>query len=158
MATATGTPRATARPPVAQTKALPSTPRSSRRRRRARQSRPRLTTNQAEPEPAAPLGAAGSFAPEIAARIEETARRLLADLDRAPVGSPSFERALRTIDRIGDREIHASTAIAARYNERRLSTGSVALSDQALLARHVREVRELARGFVRLGATSRPSD
>jgi hypothetical protein len=65
---------------------------------------------------------------------------------------------VRTIDHIGEREIRASAAIAERFDEREIPAVGAALANQSSLARHVREVRELARSFVQLGSTTKASD
>jgi len=81
------------------------------------------------------LGAAGSTNPEVNSRIEVTANRLVADLTRATNGSPSFNRTLASIERIGEREMRATTAITGRVSARWLG----ALNDV-----NVEELRNLA--------------
>lgn len=55
------------------------------------------------------------------------------------------------IDRLGEREMRATAAIAARFGE--LSTRSVRpmLADDGPLARHIGEIRELCRALLKLG-------
>src|SRR5438067_2186524 len=97
----------------------------------------RARKNQlAEPDPA-PDGGAADIAPEVAARIEATARRLVGQLTGAQAGSADFSRAARAIDRIGEREIRATAEIAARFTERPVRAIRDILEDDAPLAAHV---------------------
>jgi predicted RNA-binding protein YlqC (UPF0109 family) len=72
------------------------------------------------------------------------------ELAGAPSGSAAFSRAARSLDRIGEREIRTTAEIAARFSERPVRAIRDILVDQAPLARHVREVRELADLFAQL--------
>jgi hypothetical protein len=80
----------------------------------------------------------------VAARVDDTARRFVQELRAAAPGSPAFDRALRKIEQIGDREIRATTQICARLSERATDEVESTLSDSSPLARHVREIHELA--------------
>ena len=65
---------------------------------------------------------------------------------------------MRSLERIGEREIRATTAIAARFGDQRINGVAEMLADGSPLARHVRAIRELAQAFARLREDSSASD
>jgi len=82
--------------------------------------------------------------PEIAARIETLATGFVAGLVAAPVGSPAYGRAIRAIDGLGEREVAATTQIAARFQDRPVRAVEDVLGERSPLSRHVRELGRMA--------------
>jgi uncharacterized protein YaaN involved in tellurite resistance len=83
-------------------------------------------------------------APDVAARIESTAAEFVETLARAPVGSNQFGRAIAAIERLGEREVRATTEIAARFSDRPVRAVEGVLAERAPLARDLRQLRQLA--------------
>jgi uncharacterized protein YaaN involved in tellurite resistance len=89
------------------------------------------------------------ISPEIAARIEATAVDFVGKLLAAPLGSAPFERSLRAIDTLGEREVAATTQIAARFHDRPVRAVEDVLADRAPLTRHLRDLRREAADLLR---------
>jgi hypothetical protein len=62
----------------------------------------------------------------------------------APIGSPAFGRAIRAIDGLGEREVAATTQIAARFQDRPVRVLEDVLGERAPLSRHLRELEKMA--------------
>jgi hypothetical protein len=89
---------------------------------------------------------------------ETNARRIVDLVAQAPVGSPELARIVRSIDGLGEREIRATAAIAARFTDRPVRQIESILSDGAPLARHIREVKLLAADISRLSSATSAAD
>lgn len=76
----------------------------------------------------------------------------------APTGSAAFASAIRAIEQIGDREIRATAAIAARFSDRPLRAIGGVLAEKAPLAVHIDQVRQLATLFTGLQAEPQGMD
>jgi len=75
----------------------------------------------------------------------------------APIGSPAFGRAIRAIDGLGEREVAATTQIAARFQDRPVRVLEDVLGERASLSRHVRELEKMAAAMAgRLAARGSP--
>jgi hypothetical protein len=118
---------------------------------------PSDTTDGADEPAIAELedGVAFDLPPDVTARIESLASAFVASLVTAPIGSPSFGRAIRAIDGLGEREIAATTQIAARFQDRPVRVLEEVLAERAPLSRHVRELERWPRRWRR---GSRPGD
>ncbi len=76
----------------------------------------------------------------------------------APAGSPAFGRAIRAIDGLGEREIAATTQIAARFQDRPIRAVEDVLGERAPLTRHVRELGKMAAELAARLAARRAAD
>jgi len=83
-------------------------------------------------------------APDVAARIEALAVPFVERLVSARLGSSAFRRAIAAIDGLGDREIHATTAIARGFQDRLTGTLRSVLADDAPLSRNLHSLRQIA--------------
>jgi hypothetical protein len=88
-----------------------------------------------------------AVAPEVAARIEALAVPFIEQLASARLGSAAFRRAIAAVDGLGDREIHATTAIARGFHDRPTGTLRGVLADDAPLSRNLRRLRRIAERF-----------
>ncbi len=93
--------------------------------------------------------------PELAARIESMARAFVESLPAVQAGKGTSRRAMGAIERLGEREIRATTEIAARFGDRPVLAVENALAERAPLARNLRDLRDLARGLVERLARAR---
>jgi hypothetical protein len=102
-------------------------------------------------------GVAFDLPPDVTARIESLASGFVAGLAAAPIGSPAFGRAIRAIDGLGEREVAATTQIAARFQDRPVRVLEDVLDERAPLSRHVRELEKMAAAMAaRLAARGTP--
>jgi len=75
-----------------------------------------------------------------------------------PTGSPSFNRALRSVDRIGEREVIASTQIAATFGDLAIRSRATQMSGQTPVSQHLRDLRGLAHGIASVPNSVGPAD
>ena len=102
-------------------------------------------------------GVAFDLPPDVTARIESLASGFVAGLVAAPIGSPALGRAIRAIDGLGEREVAATTQIAARFQDRPVRVLEDVLGEHAPLSRHVRELEKMAAAMAgRLAARGTP--
>jgi Toxic anion resistance protein (TelA) len=96
--------------------------------------------------------------PEVAAKVEAVATEFVGRLMSAPIGTPAFDRSLRAIDGLGEREVRATTIIASRFGDRPVRDVEDLLSERASLSRHLRGLREAAAQLIRRNDGDRPAD
>ena len=103
-------------------------------------------------------GVAFDLPPDVTARIESLASGFVSGLVAAPMGSPAFGRAIRAIDGLGEREVAATTQIAARFQDRPVRVLEDVLGERAPLSRHVRELEQMAAAMAERLAARRSPD
>jgi hypothetical protein len=87
--------------------------------------------------------------PEVAARIEQLAVPFVEGIVTAPIGSRAFARAIAAVERIGDREVQATTQIARSFGDRPARALRRLLDDDGSLTQNLRELRREAEALSR---------
>jgi len=80
----------------------------------------------------------------LADRIEGLAAGFVAGLAAASARSAAFRRGVAAIERLGDREIRATVAIAASFQDRPVRALAGELADSKAIARNSRELHRIA--------------
>jgi chromosome segregation ATPase len=80
----------------------------------------------------------------VAARIERLAVPFIDGLVGSPIGSRAFSRAIAAVERIGDRELQATTQLARGFADRPTRALRELLDEDGSLTRNLRELRRQA--------------
>ena len=96
-------------------------------------------------DPAQPVGSDASWAvdPARAEKIERTVAEYVETVASLDPGDQRYRRTVATIDRLGQREFTATTAMSGHMLERRLEATSSLLAAKAPLARKLAELRKI---------------
>jgi uncharacterized protein YaaN involved in tellurite resistance len=82
--------------------------------------------------------------PEAVERIEKLVTDCLNAVSTLPLGSPEYNRAVAAIDRLGDRDFVATSALSGRVLDRRFGAMRGLLAAKAPLARQLADLRKAA--------------
>ena len=82
--------------------------------------------------------------PEAVERIEKLVTDCLNAVSTLPLGSPEYNRAVAAIDRLGERDFVATSALSGRVLDRRFGAMRGLLAAKAPLARQLADLRKAA--------------
>lgn len=85
-----------------------------------------------------------AIAPEAVERIEKLVSDCLEAVSNLPLGGPEYNRAVAAIDRLGERDFVATSALSGRVLDRRFGAMRGLLAAKAPLARQLADLRKAA--------------
>jgi uncharacterized protein YaaN involved in tellurite resistance len=85
-----------------------------------------------------------AIAPEAVERIEKLVSDCLDAVSTLPLGGPEYNRAVAAIDRLGERDFVATSALSGRVLDRRFGAMRGLLAAKAPLARQLADLRKAA--------------